>query len=170
MSFRTEGWTQGFTNKRKSLKESYWMVSFVLIIKTTDTVRRLNQAHWLLCFCFSFPLCVPKLYCLQIQSHSLLFHFHKQKNFLKVFYLFLVEWYCFTINQILLLFVSNSFVTPWTVAHHVPLSMGFSRQEYSFSSHKYTCIFSFLSLLPTPSSYPCMLLHSTSLCYVANTH
>ena len=22
------------------------------------------------------------------------------------------------------------FVTPWTVAHHVPLSMGFSRQEY----------------------------------------
>ena len=24
----------------------------------------------------------------------------------------------------------NSFVTPWTVAHHAPLSMGFSRQEY----------------------------------------
>ena len=22
------------------------------------------------------------------------------------------------------------FVTPWTVAYHVPLSMGFSRQEY----------------------------------------
>ena len=22
------------------------------------------------------------------------------------------------------------FVTPWTVAHHAPLSMGFSRQEY----------------------------------------
>ena len=22
------------------------------------------------------------------------------------------------------------FVTPWTIAHHVPLSMGFSRQEY----------------------------------------
>ena len=22
------------------------------------------------------------------------------------------------------------FVTPWTVAHHVPLSVGFSRQEY----------------------------------------
>ena len=26
--------------------------------------------------------------------------------------------------------VSNSFVTPWTVACHAPLSMGFSRQEY----------------------------------------
>ena len=26
--------------------------------------------------------------------------------------------------------VSNSFVTPWTVAHQAPLSMGFPRQEY----------------------------------------
>ena len=26
--------------------------------------------------------------------------------------------------------VSNSFVIPWTVAHQVPLSMEFSRQEY----------------------------------------
>ena len=26
--------------------------------------------------------------------------------------------------------MSNSFVTPWTVAHQAPLSMGFSRQEY----------------------------------------
>ena len=24
----------------------------------------------------------------------------------------------------------NLFVTPWTVAHHAPLSVGFSRQEY----------------------------------------
>ena len=27
-------------------------------------------------------------------------------------------------------FVSDSFVTPWTVAHQAPLSMGFPRQEY----------------------------------------
>ena len=27
-------------------------------------------------------------------------------------------------------FVSNCFVTPWTVAHQSPLSMQFSRQEY----------------------------------------
>jgi len=26
--------------------------------------------------------------------------------------------------------MSDSFVTPWTVAYQVPLSMGFSRQEY----------------------------------------
>ena len=26
--------------------------------------------------------------------------------------------------------MSDSLVTPWTVAHQVPLSMGFSRQEY----------------------------------------
>ena len=26
--------------------------------------------------------------------------------------------------------MSDSFVTPWTVAHWVPLSMGFPRQEY----------------------------------------
>ena len=28
------------------------------------------------------------------------------------------------------LVVSNSFVTPWAVAHQAPLSMGFPRQEY----------------------------------------
>ena len=26
--------------------------------------------------------------------------------------------------------IANSFVTPWTVAHQAPMSMGFSRQEY----------------------------------------
>ena len=26
--------------------------------------------------------------------------------------------------------MSNSFLTPWTVAHRAPLSVGFSRQEY----------------------------------------
>ena len=26
--------------------------------------------------------------------------------------------------------MSDSFVAPWTIAHHHPLSMGFSRQEY----------------------------------------
>ena len=26
--------------------------------------------------------------------------------------------------------MANSFATPWTVAHQVPISMGFSRQEY----------------------------------------
>ena len=26
--------------------------------------------------------------------------------------------------------VSDSFVTPWAIAHQAPLSMGFSRQEY----------------------------------------
>ena len=26
--------------------------------------------------------------------------------------------------------MSNSFATPWTATHQVPLSMGFSRQEY----------------------------------------
>ena len=26
--------------------------------------------------------------------------------------------------------LSNSFVTPWTVARQAPLTMGFSRQEY----------------------------------------
>ena len=26
--------------------------------------------------------------------------------------------------------MSDSFVTPWTVAHQAPLSMGFPRQEY----------------------------------------
>ena len=38
-------------------------------------------------------------------------------------------------ETIILLFsrsvVSDSFATPWTVAHHAPLSMGFSRQEHS---------------------------------------
>ena len=33
----------------------------------------------------------------------------------------------------------DSFVTPWTVAHHAPLSMGFSRQEY-WSGLPFSCI------------------------------
>ena len=32
--------------------------------------------------------------------------------------------------KVLVASVSNSFVTPWTVARQAPLSMGFSRQEY----------------------------------------
>jgi len=31
--------------------------------------------------------------------------------------------------------VSDSFATPWTVAHQVPLFMGFSRQEYWSGCH-----------------------------------
>ena len=31
--------------------------------------------------------------------------------------------------------VSNSVATPWAVAHHAPLSMGFSRQEYGVGCH-----------------------------------
>ena len=37
------------------------------------------------------------------------------------------------INKLLLFsckVVSDPFVTPWTVAHQVPLSMGFSKQEF----------------------------------------
>ena len=33
--------------------------------------------------------------------------------------------YCLVVKSSL-----DSFVTPWTVAHQAPLSMGFSRQEY----------------------------------------
>ena len=33
---------------------------------------------------------------------------------------------CCLVSQV----VSNSFATPWTVAHQAPLSMGFSRQAY----------------------------------------
>ena len=40
----------------------------------------------------------------------------------------------FVNKMLLLLFscqvISNSFATPWTVVHQVPLSMGFHRQEY----------------------------------------
>ena len=37
----------------------------------------------------------------------------------------LFPWHCCCCLVIL-----NSFVTPWTVAHQAPLSMGFPRQEY----------------------------------------
>ena len=44
------------------------------------------------------------------------------------------EFYNYTIKLLQLLFsgsvMSNSFVTPWSVAHQAPLSMEFSRQEY----------------------------------------
>lgn len=76
ISSKTEGWTQGFTNKRKSLKESCGMVSFVLIIQKTDTVEDSTELiAWQILdyalYCFSCSLCIPMLYwCLQIQSHS----------------------------------------------------------------------------------------------------
>jgi len=48
------------------------------------------------------------------------------------------------------------FVTPWTVAHQAPLSMGFSRQEY------WSGLPSFLQgIFPTQELNPCLfcLLH-----------
>ena len=45
--------------------------------------------------------------------------------------------------------------TPWTIAHEVPLSMGFSRQETGVGSH---------SLLPTQGSNP-GLLHRGQILY-----
>ena len=39
-----------------------------------------------------------------------------------------LEFLC--INNIVIVFKSNSFVTPWTVDHQAPLFMGFPRQEY----------------------------------------
>ena len=90
--FQDRGVNTEIYKEKEILKESYGMRSFVLIIKTTDTVRRFNQDHCSvdtnLCFCFSFPFYIPKLYCcLQVQSPSLLFHFHKQKHFQKVFFM-----------------------------------------------------------------------------------
>ena len=47
--------------------------------------------------------------------------------------------------------MSNSFETPWTVAHQAPVSMGFSRQEYwsgvplhSSSAHCLIGLFAFV--------------------------
>ena len=37
---------------------------------------------------------------------------------------------CVCVCVCVCLVISNSFVTPWTVAHQAPLSMEFSRQEY----------------------------------------
>ena len=42
-------------------------------------------------------------------------------------YLYLILHHLFVVQSIIR---SNSFVTPWTVAHQAPLSMGFLRQEY----------------------------------------
>ena len=47
--------------------------------------------------------------------------------------------------------VSDSFATPWTVAHQVPLFMGFSRQEY-------------WSGLPSPSPYTHTHTHNAHWC------
>ena len=45
------------------------------------------------------------------------------------------------------------FATPWTVAHQVTLSMGFSRQEYWSGCH-----FLPRGIFPTQGSNPCLLL------------
>ena len=51
-----------------------------------------------------------------------------------------------------LVVVSNSFVTPWTVACLAPLSMGFLRQEYRVG-----CDVLLQEIFPTQGSNPCLL-------------
>ena len=46
--------------------------------------------------------------------------------------------------------IFDSFATPWTVAHQVPLSLGFFRQEY--------CQFLLQGIFPTQGSNLCLLL------------
>ena len=52
--------------------------------------------------------------------------------------------------------VSDSFATPWTVVHQVPLSMGFSGQEY-WSGVPF----------PTPGDHPNPGIESMSLTFSA---
>jgi len=47
---------------------------------------------------------------------------------------------------------SDSFATPWTVAHQAPLSMGFSRQEYWMGCH-----FLLQGIFLTQRANPCLL-------------
>ena len=57
------------------------------------------------------------------------------------------------------LVVSDPFVTPWTVAHQVPLSMRFSRQDTGVSGH-----FLLQKVFPTQGSNP-SLLHCGLILY-----
>ena len=42
----------------------------------------------------------------------------------------IVSYIFMTLESVCCSVMSNSFVTPWTIAHQAPLSMEFSRQEY----------------------------------------
>ena len=56
------------------------------------------------------------------------------------------------------------FMTPWTVAHQTPLSMGFSRQEYPLQE---CCHALLLGIFPTQGLDPCLLclLHDRQVLY-----
>ena len=56
----------------------------------------------------------------------------QKSSFQKIYISLSIDWF---INRFILLLLSHFshvqlFVTPWTVVHQAPLSMGFSRQEY----------------------------------------
>ena len=55
--------------------------------------------------------------------------------------------------------MSNSFGTPWTVAHQTPLSMGFPRQEYwgGGRGRGRGCHFLLQGIFPTQRPNPCLL-------------
>ena len=60
------------------------------------------------------------------------------------------------------------FGTPWTVAHQVPLSMGFPRQEYWVGCH-----FLLQGIFPTPGSSPHLpqgQVHSSPLSHMGSLH
>ena len=65
--------------------------------------------------------------------------------------------------------VSDSFATPWTVAHQVPLSMGFSQQEY-WSGLPYPPPGDFPDPGIKPVSPAAPALHAGPLCWVTRSY
>ena len=52
--------------------------------------------------------------------------------------------------------VSDSFLTPWSVAHQTPLSLGFPRQEYIAEPTGVGCHFLIQGIFPTQGLKPCI--------------
>ena len=75
---------------------------------------------------------------------------------------------CFVVVQSLSR--ARLFVTPWTVAHQAPLSMGFSRQEYWRVKASYMAQNSLVLKLPSRSSPPFYAKERTLSPKVKNGH
>ena len=66
--------------------------------------------------------------------------------------------------------MSDSFVSPWTITHQIPLSMGFPRQEYSWSGLPFTSPRGFPDLGIEPLSPALRQWHPTPLLLSGKSH
>ena len=129
-----------FTHSRR-VASLYILYSPITLFGLISLWHLLFFSVFVTCFCYLFSVFFSSFHMLS-DTFSLSYSFHRvvpQESFLKLSFHHQNShfWQSHTLCDITILLysccclvMSNSFATPWTVFLQVPLSMGFSRQEY----------------------------------------